>query len=103
MIADKGDDADEYRAALEAKGIKSCIPPRKGLKAATEFCKAQYKQRDKIENIFSGRKTGSAFPPDMAAEPMSSLPQLPSQNLHMVGSMGPEPSKWVSRGGEIYV
>lgn len=56
MIADKGYDSDEYRAALEAKGIKSCIPPRKGRKAPPEFCKAQYKQRHKVENMFGRLK-----------------------------------------------
>ena len=52
MIADKGYDSDEYRAALKAKGIASCIPPRKGRKAPAAFCKTQYKQRNKVENMF---------------------------------------------------
>ncbi|NRB32926.1 MAG: IS5 family transposase [Rhizobiaceae bacterium] len=52
MIADKGYDSDEYRAALKAKGIGSCIPPRKGRKSPAAFCKAQYKQRHRIENMF---------------------------------------------------
>jgi len=30
LIGDKGYDSDEYRAALQAKGIKTCIPPRSG-------------------------------------------------------------------------
>lgn len=30
IIRDKGYDSDEYRAALKAKGITPCIPPRKG-------------------------------------------------------------------------
>lgn len=48
--------SDDYRAALEAKGITSCIPPRKGRKAPAEFCKIQYKQRHKIENMFGRLK-----------------------------------------------
>lgn len=56
MIADKGYDSDEYRAALKAKGIASCIPPRKGRKAPADFCKTKYKQRHKIENMFSRLK-----------------------------------------------
>jgi len=52
MIADKGYDSDEYRAALKVKGITSCIPPRKGRKDPASFCKTQYKQRHKIENMF---------------------------------------------------
>ena len=56
MRADKGYDADEYRAALKAKGISPCIPPRKGSKAPASFCKTKYKQRHKIENMFGRLK-----------------------------------------------
>ena len=56
MIADKGYDSDEYRAALTAKDIKPCIPPRKGRNAPASFCKTQYKQRHKIENMFARLK-----------------------------------------------
>ncbi|WP_119309809.1 transposase [Cohaesibacter haloalkalitolerans] len=42
-VEDKGYDSDEYRAALPAKGITFCIPPRKGRKAPASFCKAHYK------------------------------------------------------------
>ena len=52
MIADKGYDSDEYRAALKSKGIAFCIPPRKGRKAPASFCKTQYKHRHRIENMF---------------------------------------------------
>lgn len=56
LIADKGYDSDEYRAALQAKGITPCIPPRKSRKAPATFCKSQYKQRHKIENMFARLK-----------------------------------------------
>lgn len=56
MIADKGYDSDEYRAALKAKGISSCIPPRKGRNNPATFCKRQYKQRHKVENMFGRHK-----------------------------------------------
>lgn len=56
MIADKGYDSDEYRAALKAKGIASCIPPRKGRKVMHEFSKTLYKQRHKVENMFGRLK-----------------------------------------------
>ena len=52
MIADKGYDSDEYRAALMAKGITPCIPPRRGRNHPATFCKVQYKQRHKVENMF---------------------------------------------------
>lgn len=56
MIADKGYDSDEYRKALCAKGISACIPPRRGRKAPSTYCKTQYKQRHKVENMFGRLK-----------------------------------------------
>lgn len=56
LIGDKGYDSDDYRAALKAKRIKACIPPRKGRRAPAAFCKVQYKQRHKIENMFGRLK-----------------------------------------------
>lgn len=52
MIGDKGYDSDEYRAALQAKGITPCIPPRKGRILPADFDKTLYRQRHKIENMF---------------------------------------------------
>ena len=56
MIADKGYDSDEYRAALLAKAITACIPPRKRRKTPATYCKNQYKQRHKVENMFGRLK-----------------------------------------------
>ena len=56
MIGDKGYDSDEYRAALKAKGITPCIPPRKGRLRPSDFDKSQYRQRHKIENMFGKLK-----------------------------------------------
>ena len=54
--ADKGYDSDEYRAALEAKGVTPCIPPRRGRNQPATFCKIKYKQRHKVENMFGRLK-----------------------------------------------
>jgi transposase len=56
MIADKGYDSDDYRAALKAKGLTVCIPPRKGRTTPPTYCKTQYKQRHKVENMFGKLK-----------------------------------------------
>lgn len=56
MIADKGYVSDEHRAALLAKCIDTCIPPRKGRRVPASFCKTQYKQRHRIENMFERLK-----------------------------------------------
>lgn len=52
LIGDKGYDSDEYRAALKAKGLTACIPPRKRRTSPAPYCKIQYKQRHKVENMF---------------------------------------------------
>ena len=56
MIGDKGYDSDEYRAALQAKGITLCIPPRKVRILPAGFDKNLYRQRHKIENMFGKLK-----------------------------------------------
>lgn len=56
LIGDKGYDSDDFRAALKAKGIVSCIPPRAKRKSPAEYCKTLYKQRHKVENAFSRLK-----------------------------------------------
>ena len=56
LIGDRGYDSDDYRAALRAKGITACIPPRKGRNSPASFFKIQYKQRHKIENMFGRLK-----------------------------------------------
>lgn len=56
IIGDKGYDSDEYRAALRAKGISPCIPPRKGRRLPASFDKSLYRQRHKVENMFSRLK-----------------------------------------------
>lgn len=53
MIGDKGYDSDEYRAALKAKDIAACIPPRRGRIFPADFNKTLYRQRRKIENLFA--------------------------------------------------
>jgi transposase len=56
MLADRGYDSDWFRAALRAKGINPCIPPRKNRKVQILYDKTLYKQRHKIENMFGRLK-----------------------------------------------
>ena len=56
LIGDKGYDSDEFRNALAAKGIKACIPPRKGRKTQHAYCKTLYRQRHKVECMFGKLK-----------------------------------------------
>lgn len=56
MLADRGYDADWYRAALEDRGIAPCIPSRTGRKVAFPHDQVRYKKRHKIENCFARLK-----------------------------------------------
>jgi len=56
LLADRGYDADWFRAALKDKGIEPCIPPKKNRKIQIEYDKTLYKQRHKVENMFGKLK-----------------------------------------------
>ena len=54
LLADRGYDADWFRDALHAKGIKPCIPGRRSRNAAVKHDKRRYRLRNRIE-IMLGR------------------------------------------------
>jgi transposase len=56
LLADRGYDSNWFRAALTAKDIKPCIPPRKNRKQDIPYDKELYKQRHKIECMFGKLK-----------------------------------------------
>ncbi len=56
LLADRGYDADWFREALENKGIKPCIPPKKNRKIQIKYDQTLYKQRHKVENMFGKLK-----------------------------------------------
>src|SRR6201994_161605 len=56
LIGDRGSDNDDFRTALNARGIKVCIPPAKNRKQPIDYDKALYKWRHKIENMFGRLK-----------------------------------------------
>jgi len=56
LIGDRGYDSDDFRTALNARGIKVCIPPTKNRKQPIDYDKALYKWRHKIENMFGRLK-----------------------------------------------
>lgn len=55
-LADRGYDADWFRAALREKGISPCISPKKNRKTRIEYDRELYKQRHKVENMFGRLK-----------------------------------------------
>ena len=56
LLADKGYDADWFRAALAKRGVAACIPSKSNRKAAIPHDAVLYKQRHKIENMFGHLK-----------------------------------------------
>ena len=56
LLADKGYDADWFRAALTQRGLTPCIPSKSNRKVAIPYDAVLYKQRHKIENMFGRLK-----------------------------------------------
>ncbi|KRB85343.1 transposase [Sphingomonas sp. Root710] len=56
LLADRGYDADWFRDALEAKGIKPCIPGRKSRNEPIKYDKRRYRRRNRIEIMFGRLK-----------------------------------------------
>jgi transposase len=56
LLADKGYDADWFRAALAKRGVTACIPSKSNRKVAIPYDALLYKQRHKIENMFGRLK-----------------------------------------------
>ena len=56
LIADKGYDSDAFREALADRGITPCIPPRARRRWPATYCRKQYQQRHRIENMFARLK-----------------------------------------------
>jgi transposase len=56
LLADRGYDADWFRDALVAKGVKPCIPGRKPRNQPIKYDKRCYQRRNRIEIMFGRLK-----------------------------------------------
>ena len=56
LIADRGYDADWFRDALKAKGIRACIPGRTSRSKPVRHDKRRYRRRNRIEIMFGRLK-----------------------------------------------
>lgn len=56
LIADRGYDSDDFRIALQVRGIAPCIPPRRNRKVLHPYDTATYRHRHLIENLFAKLK-----------------------------------------------
>ena len=56
LLADRGYDANWFRAALAERGIAACIPSRSNRKVHIPHDPMLYRQRHRIENMFGKLK-----------------------------------------------
>ena len=56
LLADKGYDANWFRAGLVKRGITPCIPPKRNRRTRIAYDKTLYRQRHKVENMFGKLK-----------------------------------------------
>ncbi|WP_300075177.1 transposase, partial [uncultured Ruegeria sp.] len=56
LLGDRGYDADWFRQALNARGIKHCTPGRKSRDKPVRYDKRRYKRRNRIEIMFGRLK-----------------------------------------------
>ena len=56
LLADRGYDADWFRAALTERGITPCIPSKVNRKVQIPHDAVLYRQRHRIENMFGKLK-----------------------------------------------
>jgi putative transposase len=56
LIGDKGYDGDAFRTALIERKITPCIPPGAKRRSPATYCKALYKRRHNVENMFAKLK-----------------------------------------------
>ena len=52
LVGDKGYDSDAFRAWLNERGIKPCIPPRSNRINPARYSKRKYRKRHLVENFF---------------------------------------------------
>ena len=87
LLADKGYDADWFRAALEQRGITPCIPSKANRKVPIPHDTVHYRQRRKVGICSASSRTGAASIPAMTAAPtpsclLSASPEPSSSGCH---------------------
>ena len=95
MIGDKGYDSDGYRAALKAKDITPCIPPRKGRILPAGFNKKLYRQQHKSpKHVRQTQRLETCPHPIRSGRTHLHVRYRHSQNRHLLAQLtNPEP-RW---------
>ena len=86
LLADKGYDADWFRAALAKHGIAVCIPSKSNRKVAIPMTLSSTSSATKSKTCSDGSKIGGASTPDTTAPPTPTCRQ----------SVSPQPSPFGS-------
>ena len=69
LLADKGYDADWFRATLAERGVTACTVSKSSRKVTIPSDAVLYKQRYKIETCSGGSRIGVASTPDTTVAP----------------------------------
>ncbi len=56
VLADKGDDSDQFMAVIQAQDAEPVIPPRRNRKEPRAYDKTLYKERNLVERLFQKLK-----------------------------------------------
>jgi transposase len=91
LLADRGYDADWFRAALAERGIAACIPSKINRKVPVAHDTRLYRQRHRIENMFGKLKDWRRIHPLRPVCPHLHVSHLHRSNRHLLAqSMSPE-------------
>jgi IS5 family transposase len=86
LLADKGYDADWFRAALAKRGIAVCIPSKSNRRSPSPMTPSSTSSATKSKTCSDGSKIGGASTPDTTAAPTPTCRQ----------SVSPQPSPFGS-------
>ena len=84
LLADKGYDADWFRAALAKRRITACIPSKANRKTAIPHDAVLYKQRHNIENMFGPQRLAAHPHPIRPLRPYLLLGNLHRRSRHIL-------------------
>ncbi len=84
LLADKGYDADWFRAALAKRHITACIPSKANRKTAIPHDAVLYKQRHNIENMFGPQRLAAHPHPIRPLRPYLLLGNLHRRSRHIL-------------------
>ena len=84
LLADKGYDADWFRAALAKRRIAACIPSKSNRRLAIPYDALLYKQRHKIENMLAPQRLAAHPHPIRPLRPHLLLGNLHRRSRHIL-------------------